>query len=131
MEEYNVYLDEKAVGIVQMHKKGLFYNVHCRCSLHEQSIHRLTADCDGRIVDLGICIPYFDGFGIDTMIKASNLNAGDIKFTLSTEKISEKEFFVPIHVNTHFNNIDIIMYAKFERRNGVPGLYINVSREDI
>lgn len=121
-KKMNVSLDQKVVGTVEIQKKGLYYQINCRCAIPAGKVYRLQAVCDRRVVDFGICVPFEDGFGVDKRIPAKQLDVANISFHLSTNRSESDMIFVPLDTMKPFDSLENIMDAKFERRDGVAGL---------
>lgn len=130
LDKYNVNLNDQLVGSVQIHKKGLFYCVRCRCNVNEKALYRLIAICDGRMVDLGICVPFYDGFGVDTMIKAEKIEAKELRFLLKDSSEHREGQFYPLSEEEPFENMELIMNTRFEKRGDICGLIIDTTSHD-
>lgn len=121
---FDVYLDHQVAGFGEIIKQGLYYNVHCRCKLTDNKVYRLLASCGERTVDLGICVPFEDGFGVDKMIPIKKLNEDGIVLHLSRKQDNSDRTFVPLNAEKPFGAMEYLMCAKFERRGDTAGLLI-------
>ena len=124
MEIMNVSLDQRVVGTVEMQKKGLYYQLCCRCKLPAGKIYRLKAVCEHNTVDLGICVPFEDDFGVDKSVPVKCFDTKIVSFYLFANSGETNDIFIPLETEKPFSNLQNIMDAKFERRDGVPGLLL-------
>lgn len=120
----DVYLDHQVAGFGEITKQGLYYNFHCRCKLADNKVYRLTAVCGERTVDLGICVPYEDGFGVDKRVSIKTIGTDKIGMYLSTEQEKNDRTFVALNEEKPFEAMEYLMTAKFERRGDTAGLMI-------
>ena len=128
---YNVYLDDKVVGTAQLTPRGLFYHVHCRYNIDNGKFYRLCAICGERVVDLGICVPFYDGFGIEAMERITKFDSNEIRFYIVKNNESSEDKFFVLNEEAPFENLEIVMDARFERRNGEAGLIITNHSESL
>ncbi len=122
----DVYLDQKIAGTVQIKRKGLYYQIHCRCNVPDDRVCRLVAKCDGQSIDLGVCVPFDDGFGVDTMVSVKKIGTDSITFYLTYKKESGDERFLPMREGEPFAGMEYLMNARFEMRDNATGLVIKM-----
>ena len=122
----DVHLDHKTVGTANIKRNGLYYQIHCRCNVPDDRVYRLMAKCDGRSVDLGVCVPFEDGFGVDTMVSVKKIGTDSISFYLTDRKESSDEKFIQIKEGEPFDGTEHLMNSRFEMRGNAPGLVIKM-----
>lgn len=121
MNIFDVKLNEKVVGSAEILKRGLYYQISCRCNIPAEKLYRLQAVCDQETVDLGICVPFEDGFGVNKTIAAKKLDTDTIFFHLSANMEESDVVFVPLDTTKPFDNLENIMHAKLVWRDGGAG----------
>lgn len=122
--KFNVYLEKQIVGTAEIQINGLYYHICCRCKLPTGKLFRLNAICGQHTVDLGICVPFEDGFGVNKRVPVKNLDTENVLFQLSTKQGASNSIFLPLDPQKPFEKMAYLMDAKFERQNGVAGLLI-------
>lgn len=127
-KRFYVSIEEKIVGTVEIHKYGLYYQICCRCKLPAEKIYRLQAVCEHGVIDLGICVPFKDGFGVDKRIPVKYLNDENIAFHLTTKRETTDSIFVSLDPQKPFKRMECLMDAKFVKMDGVPGLQVSTNQ---
>ena len=81
-ETYEITYDAASVGTAQVKKQGLYLLLSCRCSLPDEGLYRIHAcyGCDR--MDLGICVPMGEVFGMDKKIPLKQIPEGTPSFFL-------------------------------------------------
>ena len=124
MMVYDLNLNGKNVGIVQVEPKGLYYHISCRCDLPKNGFHRLIMDSEKGIISLGCIIPLENRFGLDTRISIKQ--AGKNGFTFRLEVI-EQQCMVPISEDCPIPCLVRLEEACFGFRDGQSVLIFSVS----
>ena len=125
MEEcYEVYLENRPVGKVQLSRQGLYCRVICRCQLPDCHVYRLYIISHDKKENLGVVVPEGDGFLLDKKIPLKRLGADDLRFVLSSGLDSHSGKFVPICPEEPFLYIDRLKNAFLESENGKLGIRI-------
>ena len=117
---YSVYLGDNIVGKAQMLRKGLYYEIICRCSFEEVGHSRIYLAWDASQLDLGICAPFEGGFGFRTMVPAKTVGEGQLHFYAT--KQSTDRIFVAVYPDKPFSQLHRLRSARFALKNGQPGL---------
>ena len=117
--DYQVILQDKPVGEVSVRKEGLYYHFLCTVRLRKNSRYRLLAISDEKEVDLGLCIPQGDTFGLSTKIPIKRFGDGPYHFVLWNK--SEKTT-IPLDEKCPFPDLRILPDCRFIRENGKASL---------
>ena len=91
--EYAVYMGSERVGTAQVIIEGLFYKIYCLCQLDGTVPCRIRVSGE-KEMDLGICVPLENGFGVKTRIP----NAGDTWSNVQKVTISLEDAVENVHV---------------------------------
>ena len=78
----NVIFQQRCVGTAKIRKLGLYYEFICTCALPKEGIYRLWAKGDTDAVNLGICVPMDESYGIVTRVPIRKLGEGPISIEL-------------------------------------------------
>ena len=120
---YEVKLGERTMGTVTVSKEGLYYRFSCRCSLTGEVMHRLWLLCDGRELDLGLCVPMGDGFGAEKKLPVKQCS-GTPRFLLRPKRTEVKDNFIPLSPEEPFRYLHRLQDAFLERQGGQLGIVI-------
>lgn len=110
-EKCDIMYDNNAVGTANIRKEGLYYRFDCHCDFQVPGLHRLYAQCENRTVDLGICIPRGDSFGLSTTIPVSRLGKNKITVFAGSKNGLIQEKVIPIDQAKPFSRLEDIDYA--------------------
>lgn len=121
---YEVRLGSDTVGTATVEKQGLYYLFSCRCCLKGATMQRVMVACGGNQVDLGICVPMGNAFGIDKRVPCKYLGEGKPEFFLTPRPQSGGGKFVPVYPEEPFAYMCRLKDAYLEIRNGQTGLVI-------
>lgn len=123
--DYGVFFGDKSVGKAQVTQQGLYYHVVCRCSLSGEVMYRLEVSCGGKRENLGILVPWENGFGLDTRFPISRVGRGELSFRLLPRHDSlEGRMFVPITPEEPFAYLSRLKDSFLEIREGERGASI-------
>lgn len=121
--EYEIISEGKCVGSASVTPAGLYFEIKCRCDLHE-GIVRIVANCGQTRESIGICVPVDGKMVICTRIPQKRLQT-----LLGFEAICEmQEEWVPIIEGKPVPKLHRIMDMKFQCSNGRPGLSIRQAK---
>ena len=113
---FEIFFNEAVTGQAEMVKEGLYYKIHCTCSLPNSGIHRIIIS-DGEITrDLGICVPVGDKFVLNTRVPVKNIKGDQPKFHL----VSGKHTAIPVATGKPFSALDKLETARLQVTNGQP-----------
>ena len=121
LREYEIYLGNDCVGTAHVTQEGLYYRICCQCQLTGTDPYRITVSGDTD-VDLGICVPMGDGFGIETSIPVKRVGKGALNFCAVPKNRINREFFVALSPEEPFGYIQRLKKAYLSRQNGQVGL---------
>ena len=88
MDTYSILYNDQPIGEALVGKQGLFYRIHCNCRINSGVPFRITVIGD-RKVDLGICVPTGDGFGLTASIPIAKVGNSQIHFLASPRSSSQ------------------------------------------
>ncbi len=121
--EYEIQSYGKCVGKAYVTPAGLYFDIDCRCKLQD-SIVRIIANCGQTQENIGICVPMNGEMVLRTKIPQKRLQT-----LLGFEAICEvQEEWVPIAYGEPIPCLCRIIDAKFQYRNGKPGLSIRQAK---
>ena len=112
---YQVTMDGRAVGSVELKREGLYCRLSCRCRMVDREVHRLYANGE----KIGVLVPKNGELTLETRVAAKRLKPG-CEFTLE-EKRGE---FIPIRPGEAFSHLDKLRRGKLAFREGEMGLYL-------
>lgn len=81
-ETYEITYDTVPVGTVRVEKQGLYFLFSCRCRLPDEGLYRIHGCYGNDHVDLGICVPMGQQFGMDKKIPSRQIPEGIPVFCL-------------------------------------------------
>ena len=122
---YDIHLGSAVAGKAIVEKQGLYYRFSCRCRLSGSSMQRILVSCGDKQVDLGICIPMDDAFGLDKKIPCKHLGEGVPEFRLLPKHPRAGRMFVPVYPEEPFAYMQKLKNAYLEIQNGQPGVVIS------
>ena len=154
VQTYEIKYGASPVGVAQMEMQGLYCRISCRCTLPDRELYRVHAAYPEKRVDLGICVPQGDSFGMDMMIPVKHLGTGEPVFELlpkdwkpedaeelpqSNPTVQEQdpvteesesaghdtETFLPVWEDEPFEQLDILENAVLEVRDDQIGVIIS------
>ena len=81
-ETYEITYDTVPVGTAQVEKQGLYFLFSCRCRLPDEGLYRIHGCFGEDRVDLGICVPMGQLFGMDKKSPSRQIPEGIPYFQL-------------------------------------------------
>ena len=122
--QYSVTREGQHCGKVTVTRRGLYYQIRCRCILPGEDIFRLRASCGDRQENLGVLVPTEDRFGLDTRLPIKQLGEGELTFTVHCKRQPPAGRFVPIQEEEPFAYIARLKESFLEIQNGRMGIRI-------
>lgn len=110
------------VGSACVNRCGLYYHIVCKCELIGKDHFRIVASCDGKQVDLGVCVPIEGGFGLQTRIPVKRLGEGELCFKVVSGNAASSELFIPVSESEPFLHLSMLDTAYLVKRNGQTGV---------
>ena len=123
-EIYGLYHNGQKIGSAQVQKCGLYYQFSCRCNLSSGTPFTVEACRGGKAVNLGICVPCGDSFGLQTRVPMKRLGEGEWHFSVQPKHKEPEGLFCPIRADEPFAYIDRLTKACLSYRDGQMGIVI-------
>ena len=128
-QHYSVTLCGKAVGKVQVQRKGLFYQFRCHCCLSGKTMYRLLVTCGAIQESLGILVPQDNSFVLNTNLPVKRIGEGEMSFLLVPRHEVHTGTFVPICPEEPFTYISRLKESFLVFRDGQHGVLIKQKQE--
>lgn len=122
--DYNIYFDNKAIGVASVESAGLYTEYQCRCKFDVRGSYRIIAQYGALQVDLGLCYPEKNFFVTRARVANNKLN-GALPYFLAVDNKHRDKKFIPINPNEQFLHIAKLNCAFFIVRNNIKGIVIN------
>lgn len=116
MNHFTVYREDKSFGSAQVFREGLYFRVSIRCP----GSVRVFLQGDKSVLDLGICVPMEERFGIETRVPVKWV--GEKVLTIRTE-----EAFYPVSADKPFLHLQQLRSSVFTVRDGLYGIQKDIS----
>ena len=123
--EYLIFSGGEEIGKVSVQRQGLYYSIRCRCMLTGAVRYKLIASGGEGTVDLGLCVPIGDRFGVDTKIPIKRLGEGTLNFRLQPKHKHMQGKFFPVLPEEPFHYIRQLQTAHLARQDGAVGVIIS------
>lgn len=120
-KEYAVCLGKERIGSATVKREGLYYRIHCQCQLSGSIPCRIIVKGE-KEVDLGLCVPMGDRFGIDTLIPVKRIGEGDLNFQVLPRHSKQDAQFIALSPEEPFRYISRLKDAYLVRQEGKLGL---------
>lgn len=124
-QEYFIFSGEEKIGIVLVQQQGLYYRIRCRCDLTGTVRYKLIAGCGNNSVDLGLCVPKDNQFGVDTAIPIKRLGQGEMRFRLAPKHSRAEGNFLAVSADEPFGYIRQLQKAHLFHRDGNVGIALD------
>ena len=118
IQEYDVGYGGQCVGRVKLERNGLYWQLHCRCRIFDNEIHRHFAYCE----NIGVLIPVRGELVLETRVAAKRIKEG-CSFSLDDGRRN----FIPLHPGEAFGYLGKLRLAKLAFREGEPGIFLEQS----
>ena len=115
VQKFDVNFAGQNVGNVELIREGLYYRLRCRCTVHDNEIHRLYVDGE----KIGVLLPENGELVLDTKVAAKRLKE-ECSFSLEEKERN----FIPIHPEETFGYLGKLRLAKLAFREGEPGIFL-------
>ena len=123
MTRYDIYFENKPIGIACVESVGLYTQFQCRCSFRNEGSYRIIAQYGAVQIDLGLCIPANNMFVTNAKIATKKLN-GSPPYFFALDIKQNNVTFVPVDPQENFSFIEKLSGAKFHIKNGIKGILI-------
>ena len=121
-QEYFIRSGEETIGMVMVQRQGLYYRICCKSKLTGAVRYKLMVSCGNNTVDLGICVPLEEGFGVNTRIPVKRLGEGPLTFQLTPKHHMLLAQFVPVSNEEPFGYIRYLQNAHLAKQDGRMGI---------
>lgn len=125
MEIYDVMLGDGVIGDVAVTKEGLYVRFSCKCKLPDTQIYRLMVWCDGKKIDLGVCVPEGNWFVLYRRVQRKHIGEGKMRFSVSLNKTCSGECFVPIDPQKPFPYLASLRNVSLQKQGGCFGVLLS------
>lgn len=127
MNQYKIFLRNKAVGTVSIEVDGLYTRFLCQCSFPDAEIYRIVADYGSVQINLGVCIPQGEYFVTRARVPSKRVGEQTPSF-LAIPSIETDFAFVEIDPQNAFPHLSGLTTAKFSDQYEKRGLLIQRNR---
>ena len=128
---YDILRGQEKIGKAEVCREGLYYRFKCCCNLTGEVVYRLTVTCGEKTESLGIPVPEWDCFYLNTRLPVSRFSKEEPIFrAVPRHEEQKKGMWVHISPETPFDYITRLENAVMERRNGEVGILIKEETED-
>lgn len=121
-QAYFIRSGDEIIGRVMVQRQGLYYRICCKSKLTGAVRYKLVVSCGDNTVDLGICIPLEDGFGMNTRIPVKRLGEGTLIFQFVPKHTELQTQFVPVFPEEPFGYIRQLQNAHLAKQDGHVGI---------
>lgn len=118
---YAVTLNGEKVGTVMLTRRGLYYEVTCKCRAAGDQMLQLFIEGNGVTENLGLLIPAAGGLELRKRIPVKRLGDSVPAFILRSRNANTTEF-IPVSPDASFPGIHRLQDCVFAVRNGQPGV---------
>ncbi len=116
-----MFSGSQKIGTAQVAREGLYYRIHCNCSLSGDVLYKIILHGEQTQEDLGICVPMDGAFGIRTRIPIKRIG-GELRFIAVPRHRELTDHFIPVENGSPFPYIDRLENAFLDIRNGQTGI---------
>ncbi len=125
MNLYNVMYKNEIAGKAEVTVEGLYTYFHCVCTLPQTDIFRIRMTCDGRSVDLGVCVPFEGKYVVNKKISTKHAGAGEMAFEIVSSQNNSEKMFIRLDENKAFPCISKLKNATLSVSNETVGILIS------
>lgn len=122
---FDIFFNEIVMGQAEMIKEGLYYKIHCTCSLPNSGIHRIIINDGETVRDLGICVPVGDKFVLKARVPAKTIKGDKLEFHL----VAGKKSGIPVAAGMPFSALDQLETARLQVTNGQSEIIIDSAQD--
>lgn len=126
-KEFAVVLGGERIGTAKVVKEGLYYRIRCLCTVSGSVPLKIIAS-GSENVDMGLCVPMGDKFGLETRIPVKRIGEGELHFSARPRHRQTGEF-MQVLPDEPFRYIDRLKDAYFEIRGSKAGIVWKDQRE--
>lgn len=113
---YAILENDSVIGTVCVEKAGLYYRFNCVCSPRKPGKCHICLRADGKILDLGLCVPEQDHFALRTSIPVKYIPTGKLEFYLVD--LAANDHIIPVSDHQPFEKLQMLKTARLVRQSG-------------
>ena len=118
---YDIISNGEQIGYVNVEKEGLYYKFVCKCTFHDQNVHRVVVSDGESVLKLGICVPDGDKFTLLSRVPVKYLKGKNLRFWVESNCSS----CIPVSSGKPFAQLDKLETARLQITNGQPSIIID------
>ena len=122
---YPVLLGNEVTGEATVERKGLYYEIDCRCRLHSGVVCRVTVEVQGHHENLGILVPDGAYFTLIKKLPVKLFGEGIPEFRIRPKPNLPEGVFIDVYPEEPFAYIAKLENAYLEVRRGRPGILLS------
>ena len=127
MGEYAVLFGSERIGTATVTKQGLFYCITCKCRISGSVPVRVRVIGE-REVDLGLCVPMGEAFGLKATIPIKSVGSGDLTFFAAAKHRAAQELMI-VSADEPFRYIARLKDAYLVKRENGVGITFRTTAE--
>ncbi len=126
MMEYPVMRGNETVGTVRLTRKGLYWEIFCKCRFDRPRLCRLEAEGE-KAADLGVLVPEDGCYILRRTVPIKRIGEKPTRFTIRED--SGDGCFLPLDESKPFAGLQHLGNAYFAVRAGVPGIVLKTQKD--
>lgn len=119
---YPIMLGGQEIGNAIVTKEGLYYRFNCCSRLSGEIMYLLKVNCEKGEVNLGVCVPLQNGFGVNTRLPIKMIGNGDLSFYITPRHPDITNMFIPIRAEEPFRHLEKLERAYLKKQDGILGI---------
>ena len=124
MTHYDIYFENKPIGIARVESVGLYTQFQCRCNFLVKGSYRIIAQYGTLQIDLGLCIPQDNIFVTSAKVATKKLNK-ETPCIFAVDTKERDKTFIAVDSQEKFAYIAKLAKAKFCIQKDIRGIMIN------
>ncbi len=123
---HKVYLERSEAGNVQVSRKGLYFHFLCSVHIPKGSYYHLYAVSENDNIDLGLCVPIYNDFGLSTKQPMKLFPSDKYSFRLA-KKMNDD--LIRIDADKPFKHLHRLKNGQLIVRDGIAAVKFSDGRE--
>ena len=120
---YQILMDGKNVGAVDVNREGLYYKFSCLCVPPDDKIYRIFLRDGSGTRNLGVCVPEGKKYMLNVRIPVKKINGTQFEFFMASKMSDIIE--EPIETGKPFPYLDKLENAILHTENGKQVILLN------
>lgn len=125
---YEVYFGDDRIGTIRLSRRGLYYDLNCRCRNCGDEMMELVAKGRDFQEKLGILAPVEDGIGLERKIPVKHLREEVLRFFVIPRN-TDTQHLVLVEQNEPFPYLQKLQYAYLAEAGDRPVIGFKNNRE--